>query len=53
MCLKTVSRSAIKPPRPVPVQIWVKHREIGPGEIGFGIAVKPLSMEEVGCPLKS
>ena len=48
VCIKTISDSTIKAPRQLPVKLIVKHKDIGPGDIGFTLIVKPVPMEEVG-----
>ena len=47
VCLKTISDSSIKAPRQVPVRLVVKHKDMGPADVGFTIIVKPVTMEKV------
>ena len=48
VCIKTISTSTIKAPRQLPVKLIVKHKEIGPADVGFTVIVQPVTMEQVG-----
>ena len=48
VCLKSISSSPIKASRQVPVKLTVKHKDMGPADIGYTVVVNPVPMQQVG-----
>ena len=47
VCLKTISPSPIKASRQIPAKLVVKHKDMGPADIGFTVVVSPVTMQQV------
>ena len=47
VCLKTIRTSSIKAPRLLPVKLMVKHKDMGPADIGYTVVVTPVTLEQV------